>query len=73
MKLLKCDVAIEPIAEGTCSHQGENCTGGRTHRVTLDCRSIGIISQVGDEYCETCATEIAKELQSSLPEDEDEG
>lgn len=70
IKTLKCDVSIVPINEPSCEHGGDQCTISATHRVSIDFRSAGISEFIGGEYCETCATEIAKRIQESLPDDE---
>jgi hypothetical protein len=70
IKMLKVDVSIEHIEDPICEHNGENCTFSVTHRVNVDFRSAGMQTQVGGEYCETCATEIANRIQDALPEEE---
>lgn len=70
IKMLKVDISVVPLEYQMCSHGGDHCTFSVTHRVSVDFRAAGIIEFVGGEYCETCATEVAKRIQSSLPEDE---
>ncbi len=64
----KADVFIEHIEEATCDHQGDNCTFTPTHRVGIDIRNTGIRQTLIGDLCETCAKEVAKEIQDSLPD-----
>lgn len=71
IKMIKADVAIEPLEDELCENNGDNCTFSQTHTVSIDLRAIGVkATNVLGRYCETCATEIAKRIQESLPEDD---
>lgn len=71
IKMVKADVSIEQIEDETCEHGGDHCTFTVSHTVSIDLREIGVkVTNILGRYCETCATEIAKRIQESLPEDD---
>lgn len=62
INLIKEDVSISPINDTECEH----CGATASHSVFLDLRGNGGGICIG-HFCETCATEAAKRLQSTLP------
>lgn len=67
MNLCKEDVSISTIEDPTCDHQGENCVFTVSHRVMIDFRMVGQQTALLGDFCEPCATEIAKAIQKHLP------
>ena len=70
IKMIKEDVAVEPLVDDECDKASDDCTGNATHRVTIDLRAIGTMGVHVGVYCETCATEIATRIRASLPEND---
>ena len=72
IKMTKADVWIAQVEDEVCENNGENCTFSVSHQLHIELRAIGTgIIPIG-RYCETCATELAKRIQASLPDDDEE-